>query len=454
MGATQANRSIRISTPLGEDVLLLTALSGREAMSQLFAFHLELATNDPDRVIFDKLVGKPVSIEIVNPDTPDTPRYIHGHVSRFSQSGTVGDLGNYTAEVVPWLWFLTRTSDCRIFQSKSVPDIVKQVFGEYGLKDFEFKLHGSYEPREYCVQYRETDFNFVSRLLEEEGIFYFFRHEEKRHVMIVANDPGEHKAAAPDGKARFYQETLGVDHADAVISFRKEQEVRATGHSAIDYNFERPSNLVKSSFGDVARYEIFDYPGSAMKEGELDRLMRVRQQEEDTPRIVNQGTSYCRGFAPGCRFNMTGEGAKTPFDGDYVLTAVRHHASETHDPEGSAGGTSYQNDCECTPAAIPYRPVRRTPEPVVNGVQTGVLVGPSGEEIHVDKYGRVKVQFHWDREGKHNESSSCWIRVSQAWAGKNWGFVALPRIGQEVIISFLEGDPDSPIITGPVYNAE
>ena len=455
---TQENRRLRITTPLGDDTLLLSNLSAVEGMSRLFHLEVDLIGRD-ETVDFDAIVGKNVTLKVLMHESED--RYFNGFVSRFSQGGTVRSYATYRAEIVPWLWFLTRTSDCRIFQNKTVPDIVKQIFGEYGFSDYKFQLKGALPEWDYCVQYRETDYNFVARLLEEEGIFYFFEHEDGKHTLILANDPGVHEPCPGTSSLRFIHEQSFGGEEDVVTWFKKEQEVRASKYSATDYNFETPSlDLLGSATGkDARKYELYDYPGaggSPAKRDRIEQLVKVRQQEEDATRVSFAGGSFCRGLTPGYLFDLSGvgEGSVAHFDGKYLVTSVRHAASEAFEPEGDAPGITYQNDFHCIEAKVPYRPVRATPRPIVNGVQTAVVVGPAGEEIFVDKYGRVKVQFFWDREGKKNENSTCFIRVSHGWAGKNWGMVAHPRIGQEVIVSFLEGDPDCPIITGRVYNAE
>jgi type VI secretion system secreted protein VgrG len=452
---SQANRRLRIETPLGTDALLITALGGTEAISSLFSFQAELLGHDQD-ADFDAIVGQNVTISIA---AAGGPRFLNGIVSRFSQSGTVGDHARYHAEIVPWTWFLTRTTDCRIFQEKSVPDIVQQIFGEYGVTDFRFRLTGTYDTWEYCVQYRETDYNFIARLLEEEGIFFFFEHENGKHTLVLADSPRALQPCPVLSSVRFMQQqTATTEEEDVITWFTKEQEVRAGRWSATDYNFETPSlDLSASATGNDPRgYEIYDFPTGAMTRDRSDRLVRARQQEEDASRIVFRGTGYARSFCPGFQFTMRAQGQNggASFDGRYLLTGVHHRASESYGPDGVRDAVSYSNEFECIDATVQLRPARRTRKPVIYSVQTAEVVGPSGEEIFVDTYGRVKVQFHWDREGHRDENSSCWMRVSQGWAGKNWGMVHLPRVGQEVVVAFLEGDPDQPIVVGRVYNGE
>lgn len=448
---TQDKRRLRIETPLGKDALLVHEARGQEGLSRLFSYELELISEKAN-LSFDAIVGKAVTVSI-QMDNGD--RFINGIVSRFAQSAGRVDFTEYRAELVPWLWFLTRTADSRIFQRKSVPEIVKQIFGEYGFSDYRLDLTGSYEPREYCVQYRETDYNFVARLLEEEGIYFYFAHEKGKHTLVCGDAPSGHRDCPVKAAVR-YVHTMDVGTDDDIVEkFEKEQMVRPGKYTLKDYNFEKPSlDLTANTDGkDDRKYEIYDYPGEYRERSEGDRLVKVRQQQEDAPQVVFKGSGQVRSFVAGHRFSMT----KHPsFDGQYVLTTVGLRATEETGFMAGEGEAelSYANSFEAIPAATPYRPTRLTPEPRIHGLQTAVVVGPAGEEIFVDKYGRVKVQFFWDREGKRDENSSCWIRVSQNWAGKAWGAIFIPRIGQEVIVEFEEGDPDRPIVTGRVYNAE
>jgi type VI secretion system secreted protein VgrG len=356
--------------------------------------------------------------------------------------------------MVPWLWFLDQTTDCRIFQNKTAPDIIKQIFQEYGFKDFSLSLYGDFVKRDYCVQYRESDFNFVSRLMEEEGIFYFFQHEDAKHTLVLGNDPAAHKPCPNQDTVRYEGTAGGWQDDDVVMQWLQEQEIRPGTFTSTDYNFETPTANMLSSVNGKGKWEIYDFPGEYTKKPDGDKLAKVRLQEQQTPKCVARGTSDCRSFGVGYKFKLT-DHYRNDLNQEYVVTALRHSA---HHNLGLTSGESdttpvYENSFECVPFSTPIRPLRRTPVPVVQGCQTAVVVGPDGEEIFTDQYGRVKVQFHWDREGKKNESSSCWIRVSYPWAGKSWGGIQIPRIGQEVIVDFIEGDPDRPIITGRVYNA-
>jgi type VI secretion system secreted protein VgrG len=453
MSYTQTNRRIAISTPLGKDALLLRGFSGTEAISQLFHFDLDLLSEN-DSVKFPDLVGKNVTLRIF--DAEGAERHWNGFISRFSQGSQDRRLTAYRAQMVPWLWFLTRTADCRIFQNKTVPDIIQKIFADLKFQDFELRLYGSFTPRDYCVQYRETDFNFVSRLMEEEGIYYYFKHEDARHVLVLANDPAAHEPCPGQKTARYDFRGGAVIYEDVITAWHYQEEFRTGAWAQTDYNFETPSTSLAVTVNGKNPYEIYEYPGEYRARGDGDKLARIRLQEQTTPCVVSQGSSGCRHFSTGFQFTLE-DHYRTDLNKAYLLTAVRHVATQNDYQVGGSGGgdeLTYQNNFECIPFSTPFRPQRVTPQPFVQGCQTAVVVGPGGEEIYTDKYGRVKVQFHWDREGKKNENSSCWIRVSHPWAGQGWGAISIPRIGQEVIVDFLEGDPDQPIIVGRVYNAE
>ncbi len=457
MTVTQEKRLLAIETPLGKDALLLQSFSGHEAISQLFRFSADLLSENHS-ISFKNIVGKQVTLQVHH--SGDDKRHWNGFVSRFSCVGGDNRFSYYRAEIVPWLWFLTRTADCQIFQQKTIPEIIKKVFQDHGFQDFQDRTQGSYPQREYVVQYRETAFNFVSRLMEEYGIFYFFEHDQNTHKLILADKPQVHKNCPVQHKVRFnYTPGSTFQKEDIVESWGAEQELRPGKYALTDYNFQTPNTSLMANVQTVAeiggntKYEIYDYPGIHINKSEGDNLTKVRMEEEEASHHLVTGSGNCRSFASGYKFHLD-DHARRDQNGDYLLTEVTHSASVGDSYSGSGNGNheTYTNHFTCIPFSVPFRPQRLTPKPIVQGPQTAVVVGPAGEEIYPDKYGRVKVQFFWDRLGKKNENSSCWVRVSQPWAGKNWGAVSIPRIGQEVIVEFLEGDPDRPIITGRVYN--
>jgi type VI secretion system secreted protein VgrG len=454
----QADRPLAVQTPAGKDKLVLLSFTGEEHLSRLFSFELRMLS-DQESINPKQLVGKRVSFSVRK--AGGDPRHFNGFINRFTYSGA-GDRGHlYAARVVPWFWFLRRNSNCRIFQNKNVPDIVKQVFQDAGFTDFELKLSGNHPKREYCVQYRESDFDFVSRLLEEEGIFYFFDHSQDKHQLILADDTSGYKTS-PEPNVQLLSKLSQPEITDQLSRWEHCYEFRAGKWSYTDYDFENPSTDLSTktnslvSVGDNSKYEFYDYPGEYKVKGDGESLVKLRMQEEEQEYDTVVGTGNSRSFSPGFKFTLEkhhvgGEAGKS-----YVLTSVHHEANL-----GGAYVTGaehvnkiYENTFRCQPDSVVFRPPRISPRPEIHGIQTALVVGPQGEEIFTDKYGRVKCQFYWDREGKKDDKSSCWIRVATPWSGKNWGFVQIPRIGDEVIVSFLEGDPDQPLITGMVYNAE
>jgi type VI secretion system secreted protein VgrG len=458
--ATQQNRRLYISTPLGDDVLLLTEFSGREEMSRLFSYHAELASEN-DNIDPAGIVGKNVTIVVDMPD--ETPRFFNGFVSKFVRHGANDRLTLYTAEIVPWLWFLTRTADCRIFQTKTVPQIISAIFDERGLKDYDISgITGTHNAWDYCVQYRETAFNFVSRLMEQEGIFYFFRHDNGKHTMVLADGSGAYKDA-PENQVRLSAASVGApDRSDNLSSWEHHYTFTSGAWSQTDFNFETPTTDLSSNTKTLVKLDnidtlgLFDYPGVYPDKTTGDAVTKMRMEEVEAAYDIVRGSSFCRSFAPGLRFTVQTHSAQQEEGNAFVLTAVEHHCTMagSYVSGGSAGNMDYMNHFECVPDKVAFRPARLTPKPTIHGVQTAIVVGPSGQEIYTDQYGRVKVHFHWDHDSPADGNSSCWIRVAQVWAGKQWGATFLPRIGHEVVVQFLEGDPDRPLVVGSVYNAQ
>jgi len=459
---TQENRFIAIDTPLGKDALLLASFTGTEAISQLFHFDLNLLSANHN-IKFEDIVGKSATLSVILSD--GSLRFINGVISSFSQQRGFQEtdsslhLSSYSAELVPWLWLLTQTTDSRIFQNLSVPDIVEQIFTEQGFRDYKVSLHDSYDQREYCVQYRETDFNFISRLMEDEGIFYFFEHEKGKHVLVLADSPEDHKACPKQESARYHTTTGRWIDEDVVTGIEKRQEITSSKYTLTDFNFRTPGTDLKvevtsgQAVGDK-ELEIYDHPGEYDKRAKGERYSNLRMQEQETRITTITGNSNCRAFCSGYRFDLKNYFRSDLTDKSLVLTQVAHSASQEGTYLTGSGDSdfAYTNQFNCILFDVPFRPMRMTAKPLVQGSQTAIVTGPSGEEIYTDEHGRVKVQFHWDREGKKDDKTSCWIRVSQLWAGSSWGAMYIPRIGHEVIVDFLEGDPDQPIIIGRVYH--
>lgn len=460
MTLKQENRSLHLKTALGDDQLLLTSFQGREEMSRLFSYTLEMISDDP-KIAPKSIVGTNVTFSVRRTD--NSFRHFNGFVSRFSAGVEREGRRTYRAEVVPWLWFLTRTADCRIFQNKTIKQIIAEVFQDLGMSDVDdSQVKGHHPVWEYCVQYRESAFNFVSRLMEEEGIFFFFKHEEGKHTLVMADQAGAYKDC-PEKEVDLPLDTTTIAIDDHLTSWEHCYEFRTGKWAQTDYNFETPSTSLMANteiqgpaeMPGAKKYEVFDYPGSYDNTGDGKPLTDLRMQEEETAFDVVQAAGLCKTFTPGGKFKVKQHPSKNEANKGYVITSIAHVAHETLGYEsGDSAPFDYRNTFTCIPDSVVFRPARITPKPVVQGVQTAVVTGPAGEEIFPDKYGRVKVQFFWDRKGKKDENTSCWMRVSQVHAGKNFGGIDIPRIGEEVIVSFLEGDPDLPLISGRVYHAE
>jgi type VI secretion system secreted protein VgrG len=453
---TQKSRFAAIGTPLGADVLLLKTATVTEQLGRLFQIDAHLISSNP-AIKFNDLVGQNVTLRVELHDRKT--RYFNGYVSRFVQSRSADGYAHYHATIVPWLWFLTRSADCRIFQEMTVPEIIQKVFRDHGFTDFKESLTASYRKWDYCVQYRETDFNFVSRLMEQEGIYYFFEHENGKHTLVLADSASAHKAYPGFDTILYRPEgQMGSGKGD-VTDWSLEMEVQPGTYALNDFNFEKPksalqtkSNISRTHAG--ANFEIYDYPGEYTEYGQGESYAKVRIEELQAQHEIAHANSNARGVATGATFKLS-EHPRADQNREYLITGASYQI-DNGSIESGGGGDEEFFSCRFTTveAKTKFRPVRTTPKPLVQGPQTAIIVGPKGEEIYTDKFGRVKVQFHWDRYGKADENSSCWIRVSSEWAGKKWGAIYLPRIGQEVIVEFLEGDPDHPIITGRVYNAD
>ncbi|HJQ81078.1 MAG TPA: type VI secretion system tip protein TssI/VgrG [Lacipirellulaceae bacterium] len=445
----------------GESPLLLRQLIAREEISRPFEYVADLlsmqAVIDPN-----KLLGKSMTVLVRLAD--GRIRYFDGLVSHFSFRGVETGYASYRAVLRPWFWFLTRNVNCRIFQEVSVPEVFEKVVKDtHSFSDYRLSLNEQYKKREYCVQYRESDFDFISRLIEEEGIFYFFEHEEGKHTLVL----GDSKSAFSDIDG---SEATGSDipyrspgeastELEHISEWQVLHEFQTVKVALDDFDFKKPRvDLLKQSSVTrdhaLAKYEFFDYPGLYIEASDGEALAKVRVEEIQSRFKRLAGISDHRGMTPGVLFNLA-EYPREGEDGEYVLlkTEIEVESAEIEQLRADARNR-FDVKFVAQPGDDPFRPPRQTRKPLVYGPQTAIVVGKSGEEIWTDKYGRVKLQFHWDREGESNENSSCWVRVSQAWAGSNWGSIHIPRIGQEVVVSFLEGDPDRPLITGRVYNED
>ena len=455
-------RNIRLETWLPDGVLLLEDATLHDELGRPFEYQLNLLSKRNDIPVADAVWrAMTVSLALPNGGT----RYFNGIVTRFSKGEFRGDYTRYRAILRPWLWTLSRVSDCRIFQNRTVPEIVKQVCGELGFDDFDVRLSGGYRRWELLVQYRETSFDFLSRLMEQEGITYWFQHERDRHVMVLADSHGGH-APVPGYKRIAYipPETTAsglrgeIEH---IGRWEVSRQAEPMVFTADDFNFETPRATLLTSVpadatGDQggAAFEMYDYPGLFRAAGEGEAAVKLTMEERRAQVERATGSGNARGLAVGALFHL----ADYPVDDQNKEHLVLSTACVLSPNLFDSGTQVDEPEFQCRFVAMdsqrPFRTARLTPRPVVQGPQTAIVVGEDGEEITTDKYGRVRVQFHWDRVGVRNQDSSCWVRVAQMWAGSGWGALHIPRIGQEVIVEFLEGNPDRPIITGRVYNAD
>jgi type VI secretion system secreted protein VgrG len=452
---TQADRQFKVTTPLGKDVLLFGHMTATEQLSGLYKIDLNLFSTK-NSIKPEQILGEPVGVSIELPDGKGE-RYFHGHVAEFAYVEPIGEIHAYRATLRPWLWFLTRTADCRIFQNMKVPDIIKKVFSDLSFTDVKWDLSRSYETWEYCVQYRETAFDFVSRLMEHEGIYYYFDHEASKHTLVVTDSAHSHAKVAGYENVPYYPpEQMGRRARDHISQWWVGWEVQSGKYTHTDYDFKKPAlNLTGVANGPRGhghdKGEMRDYPGAYTDTDVGSSLARIRLDELRSRYQVVHGIGNARGLAVGSVFSLT-DFPRDDQNREYLITSATYEARNN---EYTGGGEDDPNfDCSFTgmSSAEQFRPPCVTPEPVVRGPQTAVVVGPAGEEIHTDEHGRIKVQFHWDRVGKKDQDSSCWMRVGQLWAHGGWGSMWLPRIGMEVIVEFLEGDPDQPLVTGCVYN--
>ena len=457
------NVPVKLVTPLGEHVLLARTVRGEERMSGLFKFNLHLISEDPG-LEFSKIVGQKITVKLMLDEQKE--RYFNGYITEFRFSGKDGQYYRYEATMRPWLWLLTRTSDCRIFQNLKVSDLIKEVFKLNNMVDFELSLSEKYRVWDYCVQYNETDFDFICRLMEQEGMYYFFRHEAKKHVMVITDNANAHSVFPGYPKIQYIpdleQGTVGMN---TVNTWTAKQSMVPNKYAVQDYDFENPKTNLLSKYTKetghdwpIADPEIYDYPGEYVKGDEGRTYAEIRLEQLLCQRERVQASGQCRGFSPGCTFELY-DYPRADQNKEYLTISIRHEMNNHEFMSGEQEDTAVY-ECAIEVLAkdrLPFRAPGITPRPKVLGPQTAVVVGPKNDkansEIYTDKYGRVKVQFHWDRYGQNDDKSSCWIRVSQLWAGAKWGGIHIPRIGQEVVVSFLEGDPDRPLITGSVYNA-
>ncbi len=484
MAATQENRLLSIKTPLEDDFLLLDRLNATEEISELFHYEVDLLHeendegHEPTDVDVASLLGQLVSITIAQRD--GTTRTFNGMVNTFAKGHRTIRFSHYHATIVPRVWLLTQNFQSRIFQHMSVPDILEQVFDGFNVS---FEIQGQFEKRDYCCQYQESDFDFASRTMEEEGLYYYFEHSGEEHTMIVADTPQSHRDCPSKSDIEYFtkSDSTQEDFISTIRDIRIDHKLQPGAVSFRDFNFQLVTNKLEAnqptlfSVGDNQKLEVYKYPAGYGRKydgidrgggttNELDAVFPDKQRTAenemsalDSGYRVLSGGSDCCSLTPGHLFNLTSHPTKE-INAQYLITSVDHRVKQS--PAYLTGEeieAGYESSFSCIShgaGAPKFCPPIKTKKPKIYGAQTAMVVGPAGEEIYTDKYGRVKVQFHWDRDGTVDADSSCWIRVAQAWAGNRWGMMVIPRIGMEVVVEFLEGDPDSPIIKGCVYNPE
>uniref|UniRef100_UPI0038D0B99D type VI secretion system Vgr family protein n=1 Tax=Burkholderia cepacia TaxID=292 RepID=UPI0038D0B99D len=450
------NRVFTLDSPHGDDLKFHT-LDGSDELGRLFEFRIE-ALADSHSLSLKDMLGKPVTVRIEQQDL--STRYLNGIVARASLAGRRAErYYGYELIVRPWLWLATRRSDCRIFQNKTVPEIVQEVLSTYGFP-IESHLAETYVPRDYCVQYNETDAAFVSRLMEFEGIYFWFRHAEDAHTLMLGDAMSSH-TALPGYETIPYiaRDRTAIADEERIDGWLPAQEVSVGRHQTTDYDYTKPradlsSQKVDPRGHDHDSFASFEWPGGYRDDAPGAHYSRVRLEEQQAEHERASADTDVRGVAPGYLFTLE-RCPRADQNREYLIVRCQYRFQENaYASDQGAEAVVHQTMMLVQPSSLPYRSSRDTPRPRTNGPQTATVVGPPGEEIWTDQYGRVKLQFRWDRYGQSNQDSSCWVRVSSPWAGGGFGGVQIPRVGDEVVVDFLNGDPDEPIVTGRVYNGE
>jgi type VI secretion system secreted protein VgrG len=447
-----------VTSPLGPGELLFHRMSATERLGHPFQIQLSVLSTNNDIALAD-VIGKNFAVRLET--RAGNEKHFHGIASHFAHAGTYGRYVQYELTLRPWIWLLTLTADCRIFQDKTVPDIIKQVFRDQNFTDFEDELSGSYRKIDYCVQYQESDFAFVSRLMEHEGIYYYCRHEAAKHTLVLADAYGAHSSEPGYETIVYYPPDehgrRGEEHMSEVTIG---QNLQPGDYKVNSFDFVKPkadllAGRTEPRSNDHSSYEIYDYQADYCESSDGEGYAKVRLESYQACYETLFASGDACGLGTGCLFTLD-EHPRSGLNKEYLVVDASHElTAEEYETEASGeGGIADSIRIEAIDSKQAFRCEEGTPKPVIPGPQTAIVVGPQGEEIWTDEHGRIKVQFHWDREGERNENSSCWIRVAQGWAGKKWGAISLPRIGQEVVVHFLDGDPDQPIVTGSVYNGD
>jgi type VI secretion system secreted protein VgrG len=434
----QTGGFLTIDTPFGDDDLILDNIEGSEGISELFKFNLFMRSGSTN-LAPNSIVGKKITVTMQLKGS--YKRYIHGTVSRFIQSGFDVDFASYQAEIVPDLWLLTLNRDRKIYQNKTVLEIIKAVLADSSIK-FSDKTTGSYTAIDYCVQYDETDFEFISRLMEHHGIYYYFTFTSSGHTMVLGDAASAHITNADSANLRFFPLTGQTNSIDTIFRFEHENRVVLKKATVSDFDFEKPAtSLSGENSASNGSGTLYEFGSGSSKASESTSLAKIRVQASQSYASLLRGDSFAYSLSAGTSFTLS-KHFLTSLNAEFVVRRIHHTARDD----------LYSNSFEAFPSSTQFRPPLVTPLPRAVGNETAKVVGPSGEEIWTDKYGRIKVQFPWDRDGVGNDKSSCWVRVSQSLAGSGFGALFLPRVGQEVVIGYLNGDPSRPLVTGCVYN--
>jgi len=450
---------ITVTTPAGDGALMFWKLSGMEVVSRSFALDVGLLSTDA-RLDRKAMLGQPITINIPTQGLTAAPRYLNGKITAVNVQSSTEVNGTryaiYTLKMESDLWPMLRDRNQRIFQNQRVPDIIKTVLSEYGVH-VEDKLTGEYRSWEYCVQYQENSYDFISRLMELEGIYFFFIHEADKHTLVLMDAASQHQPYPGYEEIPYHvSESGGSTSEEGISKWAISERVTPGIYSIDDYDFRKPNawlfqarqNPASPSPGQIDYYE---WPGRFVDHSHGEFYARIRQEEWQAEHQRIDAVGPALGIVPGHTFTL-GNPPYASDSGDYLVVSAAYTLQENTYASGSGAESIHNINFVVIPAETTFRSAQRTEWPRTHGPQTARVVGPKGESIWTDKYGRVKVKFHWDRLAKGDDTSSCWVRVSSAWAGQGFGGVQIPRVGDEVVIDFINGDPDRPIITGRVYN--
>ncbi|EKG34554.1 type VI secretion system tip protein TssI/VgrG [Pseudomonas syringae] len=456
----QNRRLFKLTMALsGGQELLLESFVGQEGLSSDFGFQLELISDDPG-VKLKSAIGQSATVEIEL--ATGGSRYINGHVFGFGANGSDGGMSKYSAYIGSWLGFLEQRFDSQIYQDQTVEQVLTKVFSHYeGLAKYEFRVNRVLKPHSYITQYRESDSHFIRRLLEHEGLFFYFEHTADSHKLIIMDDSTVLTPLPEQPQIRFHTASV-TETADSITSWTSAREFQPSKISVQTFDYRQPNNRIPVTMnslnqqGDVPSFELYDYMGQYTHGTPADGEMLVRNRIEalELKGKTFVGLSNCRALRPGHTFELTQHyehDAGSAEDRQFLVMSIEHRGSNNYTSDSQAG---YANKFYSVRKKIKFRPQMDLLKPGISGPQTAIVVGPPGEEIYTDEMGRVKVQFHWDRYGKFDDKSSCWVRVAQSGASGGFGSMQIPRVGDEVVVVFLDGNPDRPLVMGSLYNSQ